>query len=122
MRGREVTQGRTGQGRGRARKWTLEEAEEVLSEWKRSGLAGAEFARRRGISEKRLWYWLGKLRRLGVEPGGRGKLLPVRVVEGSLGYRGGGVFEVCLKSGVVVRVPMVFDEGSLRKLLRVLEG
>ena len=117
-----MTKREGGRGRRRARKWTLEEAEEVLSEWKRSGLAGAEFARRRGISEKRLWYWLAKLRRLGVEPGGSGKLLPVRVVGGSGVSGGSGGFEVCLGSGVVVRVPMVFDEGSLRKLLRVLEG
>jgi transposase-like protein len=41
----------------RAKRWTEEEAREVLREWRESGLSVAAFARRRGISAMRIPYW-----------------------------------------------------------------
>ena len=54
-----------------ARRWTQwkePQARAVLGEWRRSGLSAAAFARSRGLSTMRLWYWS---KRLGVTTAGR---------------------------------------------------
>lgn len=41
--------------------WTEGEARTVLDEWATSGLRIGEFARRRGLKEKRLYWWRQRL-------------------------------------------------------------
>jgi transposase-like protein len=48
---------RTADGRRRWRQWGEQEARDALSELARSGEGVARFARRKGISEQRLYYW-----------------------------------------------------------------
>lgn len=48
---------RTADGRRRWRQWSEQEAREALSELARSGEGVASFARRKGVSEQRLYYW-----------------------------------------------------------------
>jgi transposase-like protein len=42
---------------GRRRQWSEQEAREVLAELARSGEGIGRFARRKGFSEHRLYYW-----------------------------------------------------------------
>lgn len=46
----------------RWRQWRLEEAREVLVQWRRSGKSASAFARERGYSVRRLSYWSKQLR------------------------------------------------------------
>jgi transposase-like protein len=48
---------RTADGRRRWRQWSEHEAREALAELARSGEGIACFARRKGVSEQRLYYW-----------------------------------------------------------------
>jgi transposase-like protein len=48
---------RTADGRRRWRQWSEREAREALAELGRSGEGIARFARRKGVSEQRLYYW-----------------------------------------------------------------
>jgi len=48
---------RTTDGRRRWRQWSEQEARDALSELARSGEGIARFARRKGVSEQRLYYW-----------------------------------------------------------------
>jgi hypothetical protein len=43
------------------RKWTEEEAREVLAAWQASGESGPAFGRRFGIVPQRLWWWRSRL-------------------------------------------------------------
>jgi len=48
-------------GKTRARRWTEAEARQAVMEWRASGLSGAAFARKKGISAMRLPYWERRL-------------------------------------------------------------
>lgn len=48
---------RTTDGRRRWQQWSEQEARDALAELARSGESIARFARRKGISEQRLYYW-----------------------------------------------------------------
>jgi len=41
--------------------WREPEARAILREWRRSGLSADAFARSRGFSSMRLWYWQKRL-------------------------------------------------------------
>lgn len=43
------------------RRWSADEAREVVVQWRRSGKSASEFARERGFSAMRLWYWAKQL-------------------------------------------------------------
>ena len=47
-------------GRG-GRRWTSEQAAEVVSQWKASGLSLAAFSRGRGITAQRISWWRDRL-------------------------------------------------------------
>ena len=44
-----------------ASRWTESEARGVLAQWRSSGESLAEFARRRGVQQQRLAWWLKRL-------------------------------------------------------------
>jgi len=57
---------RTADGRRRWRQWSEQEARDALSELARSGEGIARFARRKGISEQRLYYWRKRIAQSGA--------------------------------------------------------
>jgi len=60
---------------------TRAEWTERVKRWKRSGLSGAEFARREGLKVKQLHWWVWKLGASGGAPQPEEpRFLPVRVV------------------------------------------
>lgn len=107
-----------------SRRWTTEVALEALDAFERSGLSLREFADREGVSAVRLGRWR---RRPSAELGGAPAFIEVapgfQRLGGSAADPGdpGGMFEVVLDSGRLVRVPMGFDEGALRRLVAVLD-
>jgi transposase-like protein len=60
--------------------WTAAEAWEALGAWKRSGESIVAFARRHGMSAKRLYWWRHRLKKEGT-PGecGPARLIPIAV-------------------------------------------
>ena len=95
----------------RARRWTEQEAREVLNALEESGESVASFARSEGLSTKRLYNWRTKLRKqafVEVRPASARvqRIVMIEVVAG----------------GRLVRVPPDFDATTLLRLLAVLEG
>lgn len=88
----------------------------LIAVQERSGQSAREFAAARGISPATLYWWRSRLRRE------RGKLVPVAIVEEApqAKLEPSPHFEVLIDDSVTVRVPLDFDEGALRRLLRAL--
>lgn len=115
------------------RRWTRRsetEIRHVLGELDRSGLSQRAFAARAGIPLSTLTWWRRRLRDGESARGpasGRG-LVPVvirpEVTEESEVDAGDPTlgFEIRLRSGVLVHVPLRFDEKSLGRLIAVLGG
>jgi hypothetical protein len=63
----------------RWQQWSPEEAQEVLKEWRASGLALGRFARQRGLGAERLRWWKKRLGDWSEKGSGtqRGTLVPV---------------------------------------------
>jgi hypothetical protein len=86
-----------------------------------SGLSHEEFCRREGISVHAFRFWKYRRRRLPVSPAAppappAPRLVPVRLVGAAE-----GAIEVLLAGGRSVRVRAGFDEGTLRRVIAVLE-
>jgi hypothetical protein len=64
----------------RWRQWSPEEAQEVLAEWRASGLPLGRFARQRGLSAERLRWWKKRLGEWKGERAGAEKRALVPVV------------------------------------------
>ena len=88
-----------------------------VREWKRSGLTAAVYAERKGLSAGTLRWWSSRLGR--IEPASANP----SVVEVMLTQEApASALELVLGSGARVVVPIGFDEGTLARLLSVLEG
>jgi hypothetical protein len=112
--------------------WSEKQARELLVEQQKSGRGMAEFARERGFSPKRLYWWKGRLAKgdARVSASKAATLLPVRVVRSR---RCAGVavarprpaasssLEVVVGAGRVIRVGRDFDSALLCRLVRALE-
>lgn len=95
-------------------RWTEVEARAAIKAWKTSGLRATEFARQRGISPQRLYWWMKK-----VGPDDEDvSLVRVRVNEPT---RGEPVL-VLLRSGHMLKVGRSFDEEAFSRAISVLEG
>lgn len=97
---------------------------ERVRQWRRSGLPAREFAERRGLNTKTLWWWAWRLAReqkakqpspAFVEVVAHAE--PVAPAASSVAR----ALEVVV-AGARVVVPVGFDEETLRRLVRVLEG
>jgi transposase-like protein len=96
------------------RRWTREDAREVIAALERSGKTVSVFAAEHGLDPQRVYLWR---RRLGnAEP----TTFQEIVVRPSLSAHDGAPFEIALASGDVVRVPASFDQAALACLLDVL--
>lgn len=103
----------------RSRYWRAAEAERVLEAWRRSGQSGAAFARRHGLSVRRLLRWRDRL-----QPSPAPVFHPVRVVQAGepIGTPGRAALELELCGGRRIRVAAGFDPELLEALVRTVEG
>jgi len=83
-----------------------------VQEWQESGLSAAEYARRKRLRARSLTWWRWKL-----EGEAATAFVELHVDE----VRGEPI-EVVLGNGRVVRVPSVFDDTLLARVLSVAEG
>ena len=97
-------------------RWSAAEAEALLADCRRRGLALADYCRRRRIGYERLRRWRGKLER-SLE--GSVALAPVRVVAAPPPASSGRM-ELRLGQGRRVRLSADFDPAALSRLLQVL--
>jgi transposase len=106
----------------------------LLRQWRRSGLTIREFCAEHALSEASFFAWRRTLVERDQQRAGRDTLqgdheprrqsderpafVPLRVVAT---IAAGTAFEVVLRDGRVVRVPVGFEAASLRQLLAILE-
>lgn len=105
----------------------------LVSELAESGEDLAKFCRYHGVYPPTLRWWQWRLRGLCHEPGRSGRatraaVQPValqfaelRVAEAASGTKAAEGFELRWPDGLTLAIPLQFDEGSLRRLLEVLE-
>jgi hypothetical protein len=101
-------------------KWrSREAAEELVREFAASGLSRKEFCEQRGLSlgTLDLYRKRHRLAEGGEEP--KGRLVRVRL--SAERARGGSGLQLVLSGGVRVEVGESFDEGTLKRLLSVIE-
>jgi transposase len=96
-------------------RWSAAEAEALLADCRRRGLALGEYCRRRKIGYERLRRWRGKLEVPRPEPLA---LAPVRVVAAP--RASAGRMELRLGDGRRIRLSADFDPEALSRLLQVL--
>ncbi len=105
------------------RRWTEDEARQVLVAWEESGLELTAFAIGEGLDPQRLTRWR---RRLAATSSPTFEEIVPHVITAPIESDAtAGVarerFEIVLPSGRVVRVPESFDASALRRLLLVVE-
>lgn len=97
--------------------WTEVEARGVLESWRRSGLSIERFARQRGFTPQRLYWWKKKL---GIPAAHDApKLVPVHVKPEA---RRGEPVTVLLRTGHMLKVAHDFDEHAFARVVALLEG
>ena len=97
--------------------WTEVEARGVLESLRRSGLPLERFAKQRGFTPQRLYWWKKKFAQAGESAGP--KLLPVRVKHEA---KRGEPVTVLLRTGHVLKVAHDFDEHAFARVVALLEG
>jgi hypothetical protein len=105
-----------------SRYWRAADARVVVEAWKRSEETLPEFARRHGISAKRLRRWARELEAQDAgEADGAVLFHPVRLVQPErVEDRRAGQIEIVLREGSTVRVPAGFASEDLERVLAVL--
>lgn len=87
--------------------------------WERSGLTQKEFAEREGLNSRTLSWWRSRLAREEIieepQPTFVEVLVPA-VIDNP------AAVEVVVRGSVRVVVPINFDENTLRRVLRLVEG
>lgn len=107
--------GATGVAERRWRQWKEPEARAVLADWARSGLSAAAFAKSRGLSVQRVWYWS---KRLGARPSEQAAT--VSFVPVSLSTPpSAGMLEI-ERFGVVIRMREDLDARRVAQLVAAL--
>ena len=92
--------------------WTKVDAAAALAALDASGLSTYAFAAREGLDADRLYRW--RLRLHGARRRRPATFVEIKSVATS-------PIEVLLRSGLALRVPDKFDEGTLRRLVRALD-
>jgi hypothetical protein len=105
------------------RRWTADEARQVLVAWEESGLELTAFAIGEGLDPQRLTRWRRRLAAT-ASPTFE-EIVPHAITATIERDAAAGVarerFEIVLPSGRVVRVPESFDASALRRLLSVVD-
>jgi hypothetical protein len=100
------------------KRWTKGDAALVLEEARRSSLTRTDFAMRGGFDAQRLYRWERVFESMpGAAPAVSFEEVPLPPSNGSVGER----FELVLRSGHVVRIPVSFDDATLRRLVAILD-
>ena len=99
-----------------SRRWTEQDAQEVLAAQERSGVGVAAFAAQHGLDPQRLYSW-----RRRVAVGDRITFREVVVAAEAVAPQQ-APFEVVFATGLVVRVPPAFDQVALGQLLEVIRA
>lgn len=97
-----------------------EEIRRLLERREREGLSYNELAEECGLSPKTLSWWSWRLRR--DRRGRRNRSFVELVPSGHTDRRVGEEFDVLLRSGRRISLSRDFDEETLVRLVRVLEG
>lgn len=101
--------------------WSEVEARGVLGAWRKSGISIERFARQRGFTPQRLYWWK---RKLGIstksEPAAVSSpvLLPVELRAEA---RRGEPVTVLLRTGHLIKVSHGFDEEAFVRVVSLLE-
>lgn len=100
-----------------------------VAEWVASGVGGTEFAARLGVKEATLRHWKWQLgnddRRGGTRKAAASRGIAPRVIEvvmPAICEPRAAALILEVRNGAQVTVPIGFDEETLRRLVRVLEG
>ena len=111
----------TGKGR-----WSKKAGRAMVEAWRQSGESRAAFARRYGLGVHRVTYWISRLdgldhraRQSSHRQSPEVTFAPVRVVNAEL--PSACTLDVVI-GAAVVRVPPVFDEAHLRRVVSALGG
>jgi transposase-like protein len=83
-------------------RWSWEQGNKVVGEWRRSGLSMAAFARKREIGTQRLRYWRDRIE---SEDAGNGRTTEAKLVPGvvvGLGSAGLSVLDPAWVAALVV--------------------
>jgi transposase-like protein len=99
------------------RRWTEQDARDVLAALRRSGKPVRVFAAEHGLDPQRVYLWRRRLG--GAEPTTFQELM-VRPAAGRAVADAACSFEIVLPSGDMVRVPPSFDGAALARLLEVV--
>ncbi len=94
-----------------------EEIWRILKIFEKSGLTKTAFCDAEGIHTSLLYRWLRDKRYNQVVNIKAPTLIPIHIPDGGLD----GSFEVMVRNGRAIRVPLNFDESALLRLVRVLE-
>lgn len=98
------------------RRWSTEDAREVIASLEHSGQSVGAFAAEHGVDPQRIYLWRRRLGRT-RSAGSTFRELVVRPAAAEYVH---GPFEIVVASGTVVRVPASFDPDGLARLLEVL--
>lgn len=100
------------------------EMERLMSEWRRSGELATSFAKRKGITPAKFFYWKARLassKKSSKRRVSAGRFVPVQVLRGGEPAAESDTVEIVLASGVRVRVSERSSEQTLRRAIRVLQ-
>jgi transposase-like protein len=88
--------------------WTEEDARQALTQWRQGGGSLAAFARERGMSAPRLYWWRRRLRNAEPAAAGRvlvpAKILPVACVPRNAESEGGAAVSLHLPGGIELEI------------------
>lgn len=108
-------------------RWSEADAREILEQWRRSGVPLAVFARERGFTPPRLYWWRRKFDfelSAGHPEAPATEALPELVPVNLRGIHSEpkAAIEVELHGGHVIRVRAGFDEEAFRRVVSLLEA
>ena len=92
----------------------------VIREWLASGVSQRGFCEDRGMSFSTFCYWRRRLREEGGSESSS-HFIPVEV-SSPVRLTGPSAYEVCLESGIRIRVPSDFEGDALLRLIGLLQG
>lgn len=91
-----------------------------VQRWRDSGLTAREFATETGLNANTLQWWSSRLAREGVRKApATNRAWPKFIEVKGPAHSGGATLELVV-SDTVVRVPVGFDEATLRRVLAVV--
>jgi len=106
------------------RRRTVGEIQQIVSDFKSSGLNGNQFCQEQGLSRGALYRYVKRLARGNDRGPGENALVAVELAGGALSAEpvGSGRLAVVLAKGRRITVSAGFDTATLQRLVHVLEA